>query len=400
MPAQHLAPGVYVQEIPGRLRTISGVATSTAAFVGRTASGPTDQPVLISSVNDFERTYGGLAADCPLGFAVRHFFANGGTRAWIARIVHRDANGVADERAPITDDDIAHPSLAVQQRGLWLLDQADLFNVLCIPPLSRTTDVASGTWNIAIEYAKQRRAFVIVDPPAAWAGVSDALAGLDQLIVRDPNAALYFPRILAPDPLNSNLPDTFAPCGAVAGLYARTDATRGVWKGPAGTDAELWGITGLAVNLTDPLNGQLNPVAINCLRSFPAYGHLVWGARTLAGADALASEWKYVPVRRLALFIEESLYRGTQWAVFEPNAEPLWASLRLSVGAFMRGLSRLGAFHGPTPQHTHFVKCDATTTTPNDVSAGVVNILVGFAPLKPAEFVILHLSVRAASPVS
>ena len=195
--------------------------------------------------------------------------------------------------------------------------------------------------------------------------------------------------------MNSNLPETFAPCGAVAGLYARTDATRGVWKGPAGVAAELRGITGLAVVLNDTQGHPLNSQAINCLRSFPAYGHVVWGARTLAGADALASEWKYVPVRRLALFIEESVVSGTQWAVFEPNAEPLWAQLRLSVGAFMHSLFRQGAFQGRTPLHAYFVKCDATTTTPNDINQGVVNLLVGFAPLKPAEFVILRIQQLA-----
>jgi len=147
----------------------------------------------------------------------------------------------------------------------------------------------------------------------------------------------------------------------------------------------------LSYKLTDGENGQLNPIGVNCLRTFPVIGNVVWGARTLEGADLLASEWKYVPVRRLALFIEESLYRGTQWVVFEPNDEPLWAQIRLNVGAFMHNLFRQGAFQGTSPREAYFVKCDGETTTQNDIDLGIVNILVGFAPLKPAEFVIIKI---------
>jgi phage tail sheath protein FI len=139
---------------------------------------------------------------------------------------------------------------------------------------------------------------------------------------------------------------------------------------------------------------------VNCLRSFPVAGNVVWGARTLQGADALASEWKYVPVRRLAYFLEESLYRGTQWVVFEPNDEPLWAQIRLNVGAFMHNLFRQGAFQGQTPQEAYFVKCDKDTTTQNDINLGIVNIVVGFAPLKPAEFVIIQIQQIAGQIVT
>jgi len=190
-------------------------------------------------------------------------------------------------------------------------------------------------------------------------------------------------------------PLSLPPCGIVAGIYSRTDAQRGVWKAPAGTEASVNGITSLGFNLNDPENGTLNPKAINCLRSFPVYGSVVWGARTLAGNDQRGSEWKYVPVRRLALFIEESLYRGTQWVVFEPNDEPLWSQIRLNVGAFMNDLFRRGAFQGKSPRDAYFVKCDSETTTQNDINRGIVNILVGFAPLKPAEFVILKIQQMA-----
>ena len=185
--------------------------------------------------------------------------------------------------------------------------------------------------------------------------------------------------------------DTFVPCGVIAGIFARTDATRGVWKSPAGLDAALNGIAGLQVNLSDGENGQLNPLGINSLRSFPVAGHVVWGARTLRGADSMGDEYKYIPVRRLALFIEETLYRGTQWVVFEPNDEPLWAQIRLNLGAFMQNLFRQGAFQGKSPREAYFVKCDKETTIQNDIDRGIVNIVVGFAPLKPAEFVIIKI---------
>jgi hypothetical protein len=146
---------------------------------------------------------------------------------------------------------------------------------------------------------------------------------------------------------------------------------------------------------TDGENGSLNILGVNSLRAFPIYGAVSWGARTLRGADQMTSEYKYVPVRRLALFLEESLYRGTQWVVFEPNDEPLWAQIRLNLGAFMNGLFRQGAFQGKTPREAYLVKCDRETTTQDDINRGVVNILVAFAPLKPAEFVVLKIQQLA-----
>src|SRR5439155_14319525 len=209
------------------------------------------------------------------------------------------------------------------------------------------------------------------------------------------NAALYFPRVEEADPLSRGQIDTFVPCGVIAGVMARTDVQRGVWKAPAGIDASLNGISGLEVNLTNAENGQLNPLGINCLRTFPVFGRVVWGSRTARGADQLADDYKYVPVRRMALFLEESLFRGTQWVVFEPNDEPLWAQIRLNIGAFMQQLFRQGAFQGATPREAYFVKCDRTTTTQADINLGVVNILVGFAPLKPAEFVVIKIRQMA-----
>jgi phage tail sheath protein FI len=241
---------------------------------------------------------------------------------------------------------------------------------------------------------------LIVDLPASVASTADAekaIADIRTVIGNDyaRNAAVYYPRLRMADPLAENRLEDFAPCGAVAGIMARTDAQRGIWKAPAGLDAAFSGVRGFSYKMTDDQNGLLNPLGLNCLRTFPTAGNVVWGARTLAGADRLASEWKYIPVRRLALFIEESLYRGTQWVVFEPNDEPLWSQIRLNVGAFMQNLFRQGAFQGRSPREAYFVKCDRETTIQNDIDLGIVNIHVGFAPLKPAEFVVIRIQQMA-----
>jgi phage tail sheath protein FI len=279
---------------------------------------------------------------------------------------------------------------------LFALEKADLFNLLCLPPFSPTADVDKTSWDAAASYAKERRAMVLADPPfitAGWDEMSDVTAvnAVTAVASRSENVALFFPRIQMANPLKENRPEPWAPCGAVAGVMARTDAARGVWKSPAGIDATLAGALDLQVSLTDLENGKINQLGVNCLRSFPTTGPVVWGARTLKGADSLASEWKYLAVRRMALFLEESLYRGTQWVVFEPNDEPLWAQIRLNIGAFLQTLFRQGAFQGRTPREAYFVKCDRETTTQTDINMGVVNILVGFAPLKPAEFVVVKL---------
>ncbi len=183
------------------------------------------------------------------------------------------------------------------------------------------------------------------------------------------------------------------PSGFVTGIYARTDARRGVWKAPAGTETTLGGAIGLTKVLTDPEQDTLNPVGVNCIRAFPAAGIVLWGARTLATRSD--PEYRYIPIRRLAIFMEKSIANGIQWAVFEPNDEDLWASLRLNIGAFMLNLFRAGAFQGQTPSQAFFVKCDSQTNPQAQVDAGIVSIVVGFAPLRPAEFVVLTISQKA-----
>lgn len=300
-------------------------------------------------------------------------------------------------------DPAAYQGSKGDKTGIFALDKTDLFNLLCIAPDTRDGNTLAPVYQAAMEYCRERRAMLIVDSPAEWSknkttAAATATGGLADLGLSGEaarNAALYFPRVVEADPLRDGQLDTFVPCGIIAGVMARTDTTRGVWKAPAGLDAAVNGVQALEVNLNDAENGFLNPLGINCLRFFPVSGRVVWGARTLRGADQLADEYKYVPVRRTALFLEESLYRGLQWVVFEPNDEPLWAQIRLNVGAFMQNLFRQGAFQGTTPREAYFVKCDKETTIQNDINLGIVNIIVGFAPLKPAEFVIVKIQQMA-----
>ena len=300
----------------------------------------------------------------------------------------------------------AYQGSASDKNGIYALEKADLFNLLCIPPDTLEGDIDSSVLQVAMNYCFKRRALLIVDSPASWGAnketaASDALdnfAGLGLNGVEARNAALYFPRVVKADPLRENQLNTFVPCGIIAGLMARTDGQRGVWKAPAGIDSSLNGTQALQVNLTDDENGMLNPLGINCLRSFPAVGRVVWGSRTLRSADQFADEYKYIPVRRLALFIEESVFRGTKWVVFEPNDEHLWTQIRLNVGEFMHKLFLQSAFQGTTPDQAYFVICDEETTSQSDINRGIVNIVIGFAPLKPAEFVIIKLRQIASEP--
>jgi phage tail sheath protein FI len=502
MPVVVNYPGVYIEEIPSAVRTITGVATSIAAFLGWAPQGPVGEAVLVLSWPDFTRQFGGLDTRSYLGYAVYHFFLNGGTQAYIIRVVAGDSatahvtlgttltlsaqspgdwgnsygatvtnlaapgrfrlqvynlppnnappvlvesfenlsmsnadsrfvqNVVNNQSSFITATVVGvNPSPPADNKtptpltgglpgtvlapasstgssagafetvilpgaagGVDLLEHVDLFNILCVPG-----EADPGTLGKLETFCRAHRAILIADPyqdatfQSLSTGLNSALTQGDD----SANAAFYYPWITAADPLLSNLPNTFPPCGFVAGVYARTDGTRGVWKAPAGTEASLTGAIGVSVPINDGQNGVLNPIAVNCIRSFNVYGTIVWGARTLQGNDQIGSQWKYIPVRRTALFIEESLFRALKWAVFEPNDEPLWSEIRLNVGAFMQNLFRQGAFQGQTPQEAYFVKCDKETTTQNDINLGIVNIVVGFAPLKPAEFVVIQIQQMA-----
>ena len=301
----------------------------------------------------------------------------------------------------MVQNDFTGPGKEDDQKGLYSLENADLFNMLCIPPYQLNAtglDVENTLLGQAAAYCERRRAFLLVDPPSDWDTTDKAKNGLSALGTTSSQSALFFPRLLQPNPLRDDEVEAFVPSGALAGVFARIDATYGVWKAPAGMHATLSGVPQLSVPLNDAENQELTRLGINCLRSFPLASPVVWGARTLQGDDRLASEWKYIPVRRMALFIEESLYRGTNWAVLEPNDEPLGARLRLNVSAFMQTLFVQGAFQGATPRDAYFVKCDSQTMTQNDIDLGIVNIVVGFAPLKPAEYVVISILQRASPP--
>ncbi|MBI9048819.1 MAG: phage tail sheath family protein [Anaerolineaceae bacterium] len=504
MPVSPTYPGVYIEEIPSGVRTITGVATSITAFVGRALRGPVEDPITINSYGEYERVFGGLWLESAMSYAVRDFFQNGGGQAVIVRL-HRNATtaeydlltdaaspnnkltllaanpgswgtklsitvdhttktSAADlfnvvvtdtisgaiekhlnvsilttdprfvgrvletsslvrgkknsggafivpnvrpkkatttivaanlDGAALTATEIATGSnLEDNKRGLYALAKTDLFNMLCIPPYLANEYVNDSVITAAATYCEKRRAFYILDPKPKidWSNTAAVKTAISTgLATSSKNAAIFFPRIQVSNPLHDNQLEEFAPCGAIAGVFARTDAERGIWKAPAGMDATLNGVPELAISLIDKEIGDLNQLGVNCLKFFPFVGRVVWGSRTLQGKDILASEWKYIPVRRMALYIEESLFRGTQWVVFEPNDEPLWAQIRLNVGAFMNTLFRQGAFQGASPREAYFVRCDKETTTQDDINRGVVNILVGFAPLKPAEFVFIKL---------
>jgi len=486
MPVTPTYPGVYVEEVSSGVRTITGVATSITAFAGFAPRGATDSATSVLSWAEYERKFGGLNRDSLMSYAVNHFFGNGGSRAYIVRVVGggalpatvtidsklivngknpgtwaaantiktllstfdatrftlqvldaasstpletfanlsmKDAdprfapniitsqselisatktggsdNPPADTTAPITGGNngaaltlnSANFEVALTN-ALKSLDRVDLFNILCVPGETRKEGIPA-----LQKFCRDHRAMLIVDCDQN-ATITSLQNGPDSSITQADsiNSALYFPWLNISDPLGGGAVLSVPPSGIVAGVYSRTDAQRGVWKAPAGTDASLSGVSSLGFVASDAENGLLNPKAVNVLRNFPVYGSVVWGARTLAGNDDRGSEWKYVPIRRLALFLEESLYRGTQWVVFEPNDEPLWAQIRLNVGAFLNDLFRQGAFQGKSPRDAYFVKCDSETTTQSDINRGIVNILVGFAPLKPAEFVILKIQQMA-----
>jgi phage tail sheath protein FI len=276
--------------------------------------------------------------------------------------------------------------------GLSLLDRID-FDLLCVPGETNAAAIAK-----LQQYCREKKAFAIVDSAentqlaAIQSGPDPALTGADAV-----NSALYFPWVTCSDPLQENRPRDFPPCGFVAGIYARTDASRGVWKAPAGSEAAILGATGVALPLTDSEARILNSRGINCIRTLEGSGTVVWGSRTLGDAS---SEWRYVPVRRLFSFVEESISRGTRWVVFEPNDEPLWTRIRRDVAAFLDDLFKQGAFQGATPRDAYFVKCGKDTTTQEDVDRGAVNIVVGFAPIKPAEFVVIQIQQIAGKPAN
>jgi uncharacterized protein len=353
---------------------IAGVPTSIAAFVGAAARGPRNKPVRIGSFAEYERVFGGLHPRRPLSYVVRHFFDNGGRQAHVVRV---------GRRARPTGAEISGSAAA--KTGIHALDRVDIFNLLVLP------DPAAGVAVLAraLAYCGRRRAFLLLDVPASAAAPAQVEAWMASSAspLRSRDAAVYFPRFLAPDPLSGGAVRAFPASGALAGVYARIDEKRGVWKAPAGAEATLAGATGLAAALTEESGATLNALGVNCLRAQSGRPPVAWGARTMGGAD----DWKYVNVRRLALYIEESISRGIKWAVFEPNEEPTWAQVRRGVESFLHDLFRQGAFQGARPSEAFFVKCGADTMTQNDIDSGALIVVIGVAAVRPAEFVTITL---------
>lgn len=290
-----------------------------------------------------------------------------------------------------------------EQTGMYALRKADLFNLLCIPPPQRAADTDPAVYRAALRLCAERRAMLLVDAPCAWAVdaipadfQADTWLGLSDAETR--NAAVFFPRLRQADTVQNGIEDVFVPCGAVAGIIADNDARRGVWKAPAGMDAELKGVKALQTNVTETEWTMLNAAGVNCLRTGTDQKTRIWGARTLRGSQQSNDAYKYVSVRRTALHIEESVLRGIGWVSFELNDERCWNVLREKVSDFMMTLFRAGAFQGTSPDQAFFVRCGPDTTTQSDMDNGWVHLLIGFAPLQPAEFLMLKISQRTATP--
>jgi hypothetical protein len=387
-PAYHLV--VLLKRSAGLIPQLKvfPAATAITAFLGRVPQGPVNTPVTTQSFAQFEAEFGGLSADCPLTYAVRQYFENGGEEALIVGVEGSGPGGAA------LDDDIAGPARQAAGEGLWALDKAAGFNLLCIPPLTRTRDVAPATWATALSYCTPRQAVLLVDPPATWTSVTDLEASnalLETLGGQDAaNGALYFPRLRAPDPLSGNAVESFAPCGAVAGTLARLDSERGVWSAPAGAVASLRGITGVEVQLGAEELTRLAGMGVNPIR-ITSGETLLWGAHTLAGKSSKDTEWRYVSIRRFALYLETSLRNTLTAAAFETIKPTLCSEVRTAVETFLLALFRQGAFPGHTPDEAFFVRCGPETMTQNDIDNGRLIVEVGVAPVRPAEFIILRI---------
>jgi phage tail sheath protein FI len=340
---------------------IEGVATGTTGLIGRAPQGPQDQAVPVTSLVEYERVFGGAQPGHDLFVGVRLFFENGGRRAWAVRL--------------------GGQSTAAIGRGLVALDAVDDLGLLCLPGLS-----SAGALTAAAAYARSRGVFYVAEPAgtkAATVGAAGAIRAADR-----GHAAVWFPRFELRDPAQPAATIAFGSSAAVAGLFVRTDVDRGVWAFPEGALADVLGLTAAV----DPAGAALlRRDGVNAVRHVAGRGLRLWGARTTGAGRDSGEEWKYVPVRRLALYLEHSIDRGLEWVAFEPNDEPAWTRIRMLVETFLEETFRAYAFAGTTPEESFFVRCGTETTTQRDIENGVVNIEVGFAPLRPAEFVVFRI---------
>ena len=343
---------------------IAPASTSVTAFLGTAENGPLDKPIPVHSLGEYQTAFGPTGAGSQMGGAVEQFFANGGTQAWIVRLTSVSAKTIRTAETALN----AVPDLSM----LVMAGVSDRDSL----------DEAS-------HHCSGRKAFLIADSDPSAKTPEDLISWAGQLKLQNPEyAAVYAPWVRFTVPSMPGSLRTFPPSGSIAGIYAQTDTTRGVWHAPAGTNLAISGADSPVLPFSDSQIAPLAAAGVNAIRKLPVYGVVPWGARTLAGAS---SDFQYVPVRRLASFIERSIEAGTQWAQFEPNAEQLWSEIRLAVSDFLNTLFLAGAFTGNRPQDAYFARCDSTTTTQSDVANGILNILVGFAPLRPAQFVILTI---------
>lgn len=391
----YLAPDVYVEEVSGGPRPIEAVGTSTAALIG-VAPDPAARPGEILSFTNwsaFMRAYVPAGSvSTPLAQAVYGYFQNGGRLCYVVnigaggslqqaldRVAQKD--DVAIVAAPGYTDAASYDALLTHCESLG--DRVAVLDAPKeVPDLDALTSTGRGGKPVG---AAQKDA----DSPKT--APVDASSGLRARQSDGGYGAYYFPWLLVRDPVNPD-PDpsvlvAVPPSGHLAGIWARSDASRGVHKAPA--NESVRGALDLTTHLTRAEQEGLNMAGVNAIRFFSQEGVRVWGARTLA---ASGSEWRYLNVRRLFNMIKESIAENTRWIVFEPNDETLWKSIRRDVGAFLLRLWRDGALMGRSPQEAFFVKCDAETNPPEVVDAGQVVTLIGIAPVKPAEFIVFRLS--------
>ncbi len=380
-----LHPGVYLEEVAAGARPVDAVATSVTAFVGEVGKGPVGEPTLVHSLDEYNAAFGPLAsATDDMSLAAGAFYRNGGKDAYFVRVTDKASAKQSDYQAAFAK-----------------LEKVRDVSIVALPGEALAAD---GSGNVAVSEAlahclKMGNRMVIIDPPPAVALTT--AASVDALkLPTSSYSALYYPWLKIPNPLfNADSNPTAAriltmpPSSFAAAVWSRTDGRRGVWKAPAGVETQVIGVAGLEFEVGDGDQDQLNPLGVNCFRTLPSFGAVVWGARTLATkADP---QWRYVPVRRTAIMIEQSIYNGIQWAVFEPNDASLWSSLRVNIGGFMDGLFRAGAFQGAKASDAYFVRCGlGDTMTQDDIDRGQVTVVVGFAPLKPAEFVVVRIQQK------
>ncbi len=370
---EYLSPGVYVEEVPGSSKPIEAVGTSTAGFIGESRKGPLNKPILVTNWSTFTKHFGDFEDAGALAHAVYGFFNNGGSRCFVLNV----GTEVGKEKAGKAALYIGEDKGPGQRTGLHAFEEIDEIAIV----------VAPGQTEPAIQDAvlthceKMRYRFAVLDGPETIDGGVDKLTNVKP---RDSKqCAYYFPWIEVYDPKKGNI--FVPPSGHMAGIYARSDAERGVHKAPA--NELVRGALGLKYQITKGEQDILNPKGINCIREFPGRGIRVWGARTISSDP----EWRYVNVRRLFNMVEHSIELGTQWVVFEPNNKTLWKRVTRNITAFLLRLWKDGALFGDTPEQAFYVKCDEETNPPEVIDAGQLIVEIGMCPTKPAEFVIFRI---------